>query len=539
MVRLARLAILISVPLTRWLSAEVSARELLRQAEVKIRADQFPAAETILLEARKLDPSDVEILYRLGYVQFRERKLAAARTAFAQVVKTAPPAWYSRYFLGRISILENKPREAVTWLEPIVAANQPVFDTPAQIASAYAGAGLNDKAIPAIRMAIAATPWDASLYYKLGRMYQQAGNKELAGEAFENSRRLHNASSEDVRTLMEVSQALTAGSTRDAKDVGTRILNRQDADPNALVALGVLYGGANLSAEALDAFDRAAARDATFFQAQYNRGLALLKLNRSAEALAPLARAVDLLPQSVEANRTYGLAAVMNQRYGEAVSPLERAWAADHGNLRAGALLATAYLRTGSAKKAAALLGTDAFAKADDPAMLLLRVEALSAAEEQTKALDAAMLAEKKFPQLPQTHMAVGGQLTRMGRYEEAKSAFAATLQIAPGYPEAELGLADTLSKSGEHQAAIEHYRAALGSETTSVAARVGLARSLTAVRRLTEAQSFLEESVAAYPSEPTLHVELSRVYARLGKGDLAAEQTRIVEKLRAGGARP
>ena len=220
----------------------------------------------------------------------------------------------------------------------------------------------------------------------------------------------------------------------------------------------------------------------------------------------------------------------MNQRYGEAVPPLERAWAADHGNLRAGALLATAYLRTGSAKKAAALLGTEAFAKADDPATLLLRVEALSAAEEQTKALDAAMLAEKKFPQLPQTHMAVGGQLTRMGRYEEAKSAFAATLQIAPGYPEAELGLADTLSKSGDHEASIEHYRAALGSGTTSVAARVGLARSLTALRRLTEAQSVLEESVAAYPSEPTFHgVELSRVYARLGKGDLAAEQTRIV----------
>ena len=179
MARLARLAILMSVPLTKWLSAEVSARELLQQAEVKIRADQFPAAETILLEARKLDPSDVEILYRLGYVQFRERKLAAARTAFAQVVKTAPPAWYSRYFLGRICLLENKPREAVTWLEPIVAASQPVFDTPVQIASAYAGAGLNDKAIPAIRMAIAATPWDASLYYKLGQCTSRPAIRNL------------------------------------------------------------------------------------------------------------------------------------------------------------------------------------------------------------------------------------------------------------------------------------------------------------------------------------------------------------------------
>jgi len=131
MARLAWLAILMSVLLANRLSADGSARELLQQADVKIWAEDFAAAERILLQARKLDPSDVEVLYRLGYVQFRERKLAAARVAFAEVVKTAPPAWYSRYFLGRICLLENKPGEAVTWLEP-----------PAQIASAYAGAGL-------------------------------------------------------------------------------------------------------------------------------------------------------------------------------------------------------------------------------------------------------------------------------------------------------------------------------------------------------------------------------------------------------------
>ena len=35
------------------------------------------------------------------------------------------------------------------------------------------------------------------------------------------------------------------------------------------------------------------------------------------------------------------------------------------------------------------------------------------------------------------------------------------------------------------------------------------------------------------YPSEAALRVELSRVYARLGKPDLAAEQTKSYEKLR------
>src|SRR4051794_41015251 len=167
------------------LLAAGSARELLQQAEANIRAEQFAAAEPILAEARKLEPADVEILYRLGYVRYRQRKLAAARADFAEAVKLAPPAWYSRYFLGRICLLENKPKEAVTWLEPIFTAHQPVFDTPAQLASAWEAAGEHQQAIPALRVAIAAAPWDASIYYRLGRLYTQTGKRELAAEAYE------------------------------------------------------------------------------------------------------------------------------------------------------------------------------------------------------------------------------------------------------------------------------------------------------------------------------------------------------------------
>jgi tetratricopeptide (TPR) repeat protein len=367
-------------------------------------------------------------------------------------------------------------------------------------------------------------------------LYADSGQRELSQEAYENSRRLRSATREDVETLMLVSKALASGDAPEARKKAAAILDRPETDPNALVALGVIYGEAQLSAEALEAFDRAVARDGAFFQAQYNRGLALLKMSRPAEALAPLSRAVDLLPQSVEANRAFGLAAVMNQRYAESIAPLERVWAADSTDLRAGALLATAYLRTGSAKKAAALLAGEKFGSAADPAPLLLRAEALNAAEDPAGALEAALQARKKFPHLPQTHMAVAGQLTRLGRYQEARPAFAETLKLAPGYPEAELGLADTLSRSGDHAAAIEHYRAAMNAGGTAVAARSGLARSLIALRQFQDARKMLEESVAAWPSEAALHVELARVYARLGQPELAAEQTRIVEKLRGEG---
>ena len=539
MLRFVVMALVLTLELARSSPVASKTRELLGQAEAKIQAEQFADAETILNAARKLDPENAEAIYRLGYVRYRQRKLLQARADFIQVLKIAPPAYYSRYFLGRISLLENKPREAVTWLEPVAAANQSVFDSASQLASAYVAAGMRDKAVDALKSAISGAPWDASLYYRLGRLYAESGSRELASEALENSRRLRNASREDVETLMAVAQAVAAGNADAAKQTASRIVERTDADPNALVALGVIYGTASHSYSALDAFDRAAARDPQFFQAQYNRGLALLKLNKPAEALEPLARAVQLLPQSVEACRAYGLAAVMNQRYAEAVVPLERAFTASPADTRLGALLATAYLRTGSARKAVDVLSREGFRKAGDPATILLRVEALNAAEDPASALDAAREAQKLFPERPETSMALAAQLTRLGRYQEAQPAFAATLKLAPGYPEAELGLADTLARSGDHDAAVGHYRAAIGSPRTAIAARAGLGRSLIALRRFADARSLLEESVAAYPSESSLRVELSRTYARLGEQALAAEQTKIIEQLRNEGSRP
>ena len=519
--------------------AALNVRERLQQAEAKINAEQFAAAEAILLEARKIEPQNAEVLYRIAYVRYRLRKLAAARAGFAQVVKSAPPAYYSRYFLGRISLIENKPREAITWLEPIIADKQAVFDTASQLATAYARAGMREKAAGTLQLAISDAPWDASLYYRLGRLHAEAGRKELAAEAYDNSKRLTNATREDVETLMRVSQLLAGGKADAAVAAGSQIRNRQDADPNALVALGVIYGNADRPGEALDVFQRAASRDLQFFQAHYNHGLALLKLNRPSEALEPLARAVRLLPQSMEANRAYGLAAVMNQRYSEAIEPLERVWQSDATNARTGALLATAYLRTGAAKKAAALLSEAPLRGAGEPAPLLLRVEAMNAAEDPEGALVAAREAVERFPGLPQTHMAAAQQLARLGRYQEAQPAFAEVLKISPGNPAAELGLADTLSRSGDHAAALDHYRNAVTNQSTALAARSGLARTLIALRRFDDARQTLEESVAAYPSDAGLRIELSRVYARLGKPELAAEQASIVEKLRAEGKRP
>ncbi len=507
---------------------------LLQQAEPLIEREDFAGAEAILVRAIQREPANAQALYRLGYVEFRQRKLAAARGRLGTLVKIAPPAHNSRYFLGRIALLENKPREAVTWLEPVVAARETAFDAASQLALAYAGANLPRLALAPLQLAIAEAPWDGALYYRLGRIHQQLGEPELARHALQASERLKKTSREDVETLMEASRLMAAGRASEAEALGARILAREDADPNSLVALGVVYGRASLAGPAAVAFERASRLDPSLFSAHYNYGLALLRAGRQDEALQPLSRAVALLPQSTDANLTYGLASVINRRYAEAIAPLERLMKAPSPpNERVPLLLATAYLRTGAATRAVPLL-RKATVSANDPSAPLLLIEALGAVQDSAGALGAALAAERRFPRSAEVQLALARELTRAGRYQEARPAFEAALALAPGQPqpEAELGLADSLQKSGAHAPAVERYRTALAHLSTELPARLGLARSLVALRQLADARRALEQGLEAHSGDVGLRLELSRVYARLGEKDLAAHEARIVEQL-------
>jgi tetratricopeptide (TPR) repeat protein len=512
------------------LCAQISpTAKLLHEAEEKIQAERFDVAEGLLQEAVRQAPANIDALYRLAYVQYRRRKLAPARSTFMAVVKRAPPAHNSRYFLGRIALLQNNPKEAIEWLEPVVASGSN-FDAASQLAKAYTLAGEHRKAIKALHSATNQTPWDGSLYYRIGQLYQKTGEQELARDAFETSTRLKSATTEDVEIMLRSSQLLASGKPLEAAELSAQILKRSVVEPGSLVALGVIFGNANLPSEALKAFERAAMLDGSLFQAQFNYGLVLLKLNRTADALAPLRRAFELLPQSQEAAMALGLAATMNQRYTEAVPPLEAAWKRDSANTRLGGLVATAYLRTGAAARAIPILQGLTRRRTDDPAIRLLLVEAFDTLGDREKASEEALQLQKDFPGSPQAQMAAAQQLVHAGKYEQAGAAFEAVLKLSPGQREAELGLADSLQKSGSYQASLEHYDAA----GPSLPARLGQARSLVALKQFEKAREVLESALPEFPADVTLRLELSRVYARLGQAGLAAEQAKMIEQLRA-----
>ena len=507
---------------------------LLEKAEALIRDSDFDSAQKVLETAKLSDPENVKVLYQLGWVAYHKRDLKSARAYFSSVVMLAPPAYYSRYFLGRIALLENLPIEAAKWLEPVISSGEPVFDAAAQLANAYRLTGQRAKALEAMQAALRQAPWDGALHYQLGRIYTELGRKSEAEEEFRTSQRLKAIDNELVQKLLECSDLLAKGRKDDAVRLRDDFLQEPKADPDTLVSLGLLFVNAGLPSEALEPFQAAAKRDSASFQAQYNSGLALLKLGRAEEADQYERSALKLQPESPEANAAVGLVLVLEQRYAEAVAPLETAHRLQNSSVKTTTLLATAYLRSGKGAEAVALLRGILRAGTSDPKPYFLLIEALNSLEDVTGALEIAETAQRLFPQSAQAQLAKAQQLARMGRYQEAGPIFAKASDLAPEQPEPLLGLGEVLEKGARFEEAFAAYSRVLERDATNIAASLGAARVLFALQRFAEAKNLLEAALQQHAENSELHYQLSRVYARLGDNEKAIEHARILRELRA-----
>ncbi|MDQ6706212.1 MAG: tetratricopeptide repeat protein, partial [Acidobacteriota bacterium] len=414
-------------------------------------APRLLAASARLIFAISAWPESADQIFQKGTELFGRRDLAAARQEFLQLTKTPSHAPKSRYYLGRIALLESKPVEAVEWLEPIAANIPPIFDAPAQLSRAYLDAGQIDKAKSMTEHALRQAEWDGALHYRMGRIYQQLGDSEGAQKEFAESVRLKSADRESVELLLQCSQRLASGAAEDAMHIRQMLLDNPSLDPDVLVALGLTFTGAGLQAESLEPFRIAVKRDPSFFQAQYNAGLALLKLGRAGEATAYLEAARRLAPELSDSNSGLAVAYVLQARYADATAPLEKWRALQPANARALTMLGLAYLRTNAAGRAVPVLRDAVRFAHGDPKPYFLLVEALNGAEQQAAALEVADDVLKLFPALPQAHLAKAQQLARLGRYRDSGPLFARAAELAPGQIDGLLGLAEVQQKQGDY----------------------------------------------------------------------------------------
>jgi tetratricopeptide (TPR) repeat protein len=506
--------------------------EVLARAQKLIQGENLEEARSLLAEWRQRDPANVSVRYQHGYVLYRLRQLEAAKGEFLAVVKLGPPALYSRYFLGRIALLENRPREAAVWLEPPAHAEPPVMDALTELGNAYRDSGQFEKAAEVFQSMIRRAPWDGALHYQLARVYERLGQSAQARDEFSTAKRLKVADAAAVQRLVELEQHVSRREKEPAAQIYRELVSERQADPDILIALGVVLGGAGLVNEALEPFRLAAEREPGFFQAQYNTGLTLLKLDRPAEAVGPLSHAIEIMPESFDANSALALAYLAQSRHSDAIGPLQAARRLRPDDARLAGLLGSAYVRSGHPGEALTAL-RDAIAKDPKDAKLhFLVIEALQENKDEEGALGAARETVRLFPRIPQAHLFLAQQFVRMGRYQDAGPSFQRASELEPDNVEPKLGLADVLQRKGDAEGSLTVYRSVLALEPENFSAHLGSAKDLAALNRYAEARDLLETALAQHPDSAALHFELARTYVRLGDRARADEHTRLFQKL-------
>jgi tetratricopeptide (TPR) repeat protein len=515
-------------------NAAENSRQLQADAKADIEKGEFASAENLLVRAKGIDPSNVEVKYQLAYVRYLRRELNTAKSDLLDLVKSAPPALHSRYLLGRIALLEGKPLDAVGWLIPAAGANPPIPDAAAQLAKAYFDANQIEKARELTVRAIALAPWDGALHYRLARILQQTDDAAKADAEFKESIRLKAADADSVEKLTECGRLLGEGKNTEAVTLRDGLIANDKLDPDVLLSVGVMLARAGLDAESVLAFRAAADRDPSLFPARFNEGLALLKTGHSVEAQTALFKSLQIVPQSVEANSAVALSYVMSEQYARAVPPLEFVYQREPENAKAAGLLGLSYLRSGAPSKSVAVLRPAVAARPADPKLYFLLIEALNATEDQPGALTIARDAARQFPLVAQAQLSLAQQLARMGRYAESGPSFEKTLQLEPRNLDAALGLGEIQNKMGEYGASLATYQGALALDHENEAAALGAARDLISLQRAAEARELLENTIAKHPADPQLHFELSRAYARLGEHEKAAQEVKLMNRLKA-----
>ena len=517
-------------------SAESNAgvKDLFDTASGLIRQSRFREAADLLQKAETLSPGTPAIHHYLGYAWWKQDQWDAAQKEFQRAHELDPKDPYTLYFLARIAQSTSRAGEAIGYYERIGRLGTPVYDTNQRLGQLYLDAGNLENARQNIEAALKQTPWDSSLYYQLGRVDQRTGHPAAAREEFASAARLKNANQDAVQRLLALDQVLRNGEAGRAAELRTDLLRVASHDPEILESMGVVLGRAGLYEQAREPLERCVQIDPESFEAEYNLGFTLLRLQRDQDAEAALRRALKLRPDSVEANRALAVLYVEQNRNLDAIQSLRNASRILPGDAKVLALLGQQYLEGRFLPNAVSTLEEAVKLAPENLDVRSLLVQAYDAAHEYDAGLKTARVSLRLFPDSGRAAYEVAQELAASGQYDDAYPYADQAVQKEPRLVEAWNLLGDLESKRGRYDRALQAFERAHSADKGNVAAARGVADNLMHLGRYNEALAAVQEALAAHPDDAALHFILMQAYVRTGQRERAAQTAAVYQRLRA-----
>lgn len=509
-------------------------KTLLDSASTLIRQNRFHEAAGLLRKAEEKAPEAPAIHHYLGYAFWKQDQWSAAQEEFHRANQLDPKNPYTLYFLARIAQSNGQAQAAIRYYEGILRLGGPIYDAGQRLGQLYFDHGEFEKAREQIETALKQTPWESSLYYQLGKIDQRAGHAAAAREEMAAAARLKNASQASVQRLLDLDQALANHDPQKADGLRSEIMNESSHDPEILQSAGVLLGRAGLYEQAREALERCVSMDAESFEAEYNLGLTLLRLNRDQAAETSLMAALKLQPESVEANRALGALYVEQNRTEDAIARLRVANRVFPGDAKVLALLGQQYLAARFVPDAIATLQQAVKLAPDGPDLRFLLVEAYDAAHEYDSGLRVAQESLHLFPDSGHAAFEVAQEMAASGRYDDARPFARQAVQKEPQLVEAWNLLGDLESKSGHYDAALDAFQHAQTLDVSNVVAERGVADNLIRLKRYEEALKEVQQALGTHPQDAGLYFSLMQAYVRTGQKEEASKAAAMYQQLHA-----
>ncbi len=250
------------------------------------------------------NPGDPERLFTLGLAQ-SEPDVEAAIATFRRVLDAAPRHALARYNLALALNRVDRTDDAIAELQRVVEID-PRAEVHYSLGVMLRHRGEFDRAVAALRAAIAAQPDHAHAHYTLGSVLHLQGDLAAATASLRRALALRADLPGAHDTLARVlraggDEAAARPHFEEAERLRRR--NAQERQARTLTAAGTEKLEAGDAAGALESLRRAIAVFDAYAPAHYQMGRALQALGRAADADAAFGRARQLNPSLVPPRR--------------------------------------------------------------------------------------------------------------------------------------------------------------------------------------------------------------------------------------------
>jgi tetratricopeptide (TPR) repeat protein len=540
--------------------------------------------------ARAAAPDDPEIVFLLGSAYLQNKKVDAADSLFAEVLKSRPgpdtevllgrtyrdagqhararellqralkknaKARRAHYYLGTVAVLADGMLgldEAIREFKAELQVAPGDILTTLRLGMALVEAQRAAEALPHLEIATKSEPASAEAFYYLGRCQLAL---DRPSEAIDSLRRalsiaemmaldearaggIHyqlalalRQTGKDAEATSHFEEARRASARR--VDTDRESLSRYMADaPESRAGsrgsvLPLDSPLASLPAERRSEIERHL--KATIARACMNLGVIHAQAQRFSRAAELFAEAAAVDAEFPQVQYSLGVAYFNSQQHDKATEPLTRALAADPGNATLRRMLGLAWFNTGQYEKAAELLGSDP-GRESDPSLQYTYALALVRS-------DRAALAEPIFARLIAEHadsaelqVVIGQAHAHQGDYPAAIKALHRALRLKPTVAEASTTLGTIYLKQGQLADARIALRAALVADPRDVTAQYTLATVLDLEGQPDEALSILRPLVRAKPEFADGRYLLGKILLSQGAATEAVEQLREAVRL-------